>query len=85
MNFDERILKLIDLLRFEKKIKSEADFCRKIEMLPQRLTKIRNKKQYFTAVNIQKICEEFNVNANWIFGIQDKVYNENNSIEIKDV
>jgi len=82
---DKRMLRLIDLLRFENKIKSELDFCNAIEMLPQKITKVRNGSQHFTVKQIESACEKFNVNANWIFGLNDSVYNEKNSIKIKDI
>lgn len=49
-------------------------------MKSQALTKIKNGKQRFTVHQIHKACEIYKVNANWIFGFQDNVYNEKNSI-----
>lgn len=85
MTPDKKMLRLIDLLIFEKKIKNASEFCRSIEILPQTLTKVKKEFQSFTLGHVQKTCKEYNVNANWIFGIQDEVYNEKNSVKIKDI
>ena len=82
---DTRMLRLIDLLRFEGKIKNDADFCNIIDIKPQKLSKVKKGNQQFTAEQIYNVCKNFNVNANWIFGTQDNVYNEMNSIEIRDI
>lgn len=83
-NSDKAILRLIDLLIFEKKIKFESDFANSISMLPQTLSRIKSGKNHFTVLQIQSICRHYNVNANWIFGIQKNVFNDKNSIEIID-
>lgn len=82
---DKRILRLIDLLIFEKKITSTADFCSQIEMLNQTVSKIKAGKNHFTVLQIETICKKFNVNANWLFGFESKVFNTSDSIEIKKV
>jgi len=85
MNPDKRMLRFIDLLMFEKKIKFNADFCKSIDMRTQTLTKIRNGDQHFTLQQVQKACEVYNLNANWVFGIKENVYNTKNSIKLKDI
>lgn len=85
MTPDKRMLRLIDLLIFEKKIRYFSDFCQSIGMKNQTLTKIKNGSQHFTVLQVQSACNVYNVNANWIFGIQDNVYNEKNSIKIREV
>jgi transcriptional regulator with XRE-family HTH domain len=82
-NPDERILRLIDLLKYEKKITTQQEFCEAIGMVRQTITKIRNQTSYFTVKQIDIICKKYNVNANWIFGIQTNVFLTENSIEIK--
>lgn len=82
---DKRMLMLMDLLILQKKIKYNYEFCENIGMMSQTLIKIKNGKQHFTPRHIQAACEKFNVNANWIFAIQNNVFNEKNSIEIKNI
>jgi len=69
---------------FEKKILSVRDFCGHIKILEQTITKIKKGTAHFTVLQIESICRKFNVNANWIYGIENKVFNTSKSIEITD-
>ncbi len=71
---DKQILHLIDVLIFKKKIKNPSEFCDSIGLLRQTLTKIKNGKQHFTPPYIELICKTYNVNANWIFGIENEIF-----------
>ena len=82
---DKRILKLIELLIFQKQVYSIRQFCIEIEILEQTITKIKNGTAHFTVSQIGNICKKFNVNANWIYGIENNVFNTSKSIEIADV
>jgi len=72
---DKKIIELIDLLKYQKKISSTKDFCREIEVLAQTVSKIKKGSNHFTVQQIEIICKKYNVNANWIFGLQDEVFN----------
>jgi hypothetical protein len=76
---DKKILHLIDVLIFEKKIKNPSEFCDTIGMLRQTLTKIKNGKQHFTPPYIELICKTYTVNANWIFGLNPNIFQNHNS------
>jgi DNA-binding Xre family transcriptional regulator len=82
---DERILRLIDLLIYQKKISSIKDFCLQIEMLEQTVSKIKKGSSHFTVNQIESICKIFNVNANWIFGLEKTVFNTLSSIELSEI
>lgn len=84
-NTDKRILRLIDVLIFQNKASRDADFCREIQLLPQTLSKIRKGTNHFTVTHIENIIQKYNVNANWIFGTDKKVFNMSGSIEISEV
>ena len=84
-NIDKRILRLIELLKNESQISSYYQFCNEIGMLKQTITKIKNGTAHFTVLQIESICKKYNVNANWIFGIEKNVFNNSKSIEIADV
>ena len=56
------------------KINSESDFCERIGLLKQNLSRIKKGVAHFTPVHIEKICKVFKVNANWIFGIQKNTF-----------
>ena len=79
---DIHILRLIDYLKFEKKVSSTSDFCSEIKMQKQNISKIKKGTSHFTVQNIETICKKYNVNANWVFGIDSKVFNHKNSVEI---
>lgn len=79
---DKRILRLIDLLIFQRKISYVKEFCDEIGILTQSVSKIKKGTTHFTVNHIEKICSKYNVNANWIFGIEDEVFNDNNSIKL---
>lgn len=82
INPDERILRLIDLLKFEKKITTTKDFCLKVGMYEQSISKIKKGENHFTVGQIESICLQFNVDANWIFGLEKKVFRSAQSVEI---
>jgi hypothetical protein len=79
---DERILRLIDLLKFQKIIKTINQFCDEIGVLRQTVYKIRNEDAGFTVAHINMICKKYNVNANWIIGIEKTVFRTEGSIEL---
>jgi hypothetical protein len=82
---DKRILRLIELLIFQKQISFIKDFCMEIDMQDQTITKIKKGTSHFTVQQIETMCKKYKVNANWIFGIDSKVFNTPKSIEIKEV
>ncbi len=82
---DKRIIKLIELLIFQRKISFVKEFCEEIGILTQSVSKIKKGLNHFTVKHIETICRIYNVNANWIFGIDDTVFNSENSIKIKEV
>lgn len=79
---DERILHLIDLLRFQKTIKTINQFCDEVGVLRQTIYKIRKGDAGFTVAHINTICRKYKVNANWIFGIEENIFFNENNIKI---
>lgn len=84
-DIDKRALKLVELLIFQKKIKNATEFCTEIEIQKQNFSKIKKGEARFTIGHIQKICKKYNVNSNWILGIEKKVFRTAESIEITNV
>ena len=82
---DKRIIRLIELLIFQKKISSTRAFCNEIGILEQTISKVKRGLNHFTVLHIETICKTYNVNTNWIFGFEKKVFNTPKSIEITDV
>lgn len=82
---DLKIFELIKLLQELGTIKYQYDFGDSIGILKQNLTKIKKGEVHFTTEHIKKICEVFNVNANWIFGIQNNVFNNVKTLKNKEI
>lgn len=74
---DEKILRLIDLLIFQKKINYMRDFCNEIGLLEQTVSKIKKGYCHFTVQHIQNICKIYKVNSNWILGIEENPFRPN--------
>ncbi|URM37197.1 helix-turn-helix domain-containing protein [Flavobacterium anhuiense] len=81
---DRRLLRLIDLLIYQNKISTLGNFSDIIGMKQQNISKIKKGETHFTVGHIENICHKFNVNANWIFGLEKKVFNMPGSVEITD-
>lgn len=71
---DHQILLLIEILKELGVIKYGTDFCEAIGLRKQNLVKIKNGTNHFTPEHIEKVVKTYNVNANWIFGVGEKVF-----------
>lgn len=71
---DENIIRLIDLLKFHKRILSTKEFCEEIGVLEQTVSKVKKGLNHFTVLHIEMICKKYNINANWIFGIEKEIF-----------
>lgn len=72
---DTKILRLIDLLKFEEKISSIDEFLKTVDISRSTLSKIRNGYgNHFTVKHIENLCKAYKINANWIFGIEDEIF-----------
>ncbi len=78
---DKKILYLIDLLIFNNKIDNVRQFCKKIGMLEQTISKIKKGASHFTVKHIKSIGEVYNVNINWIFDIEEVIYLKNVGVQ----
>ena len=86
MNYiDNKIISLIDNLKAVGKAESDNDFCLQINLLRQNLLRIRQSKAHFTPQHIQNICKVYKVNANWIFGLSNVVFNRKQYNDFKPI
>lgn len=76
-SIDIRIINLIGILKANGTIRFDVEFCRAIDLRKQNLYNIRCGKNRFTTEHIYAIVNEYNVNANWIFGVTDVVFRVN--------
>lgn len=80
---DTQMLLLIDILKTYKTIRFDKEFCDEVGLLKQNLIKIKNGEKHFTAGHIEKAIWSFKVNANWIFGVSDKIFLGNKNEHIR--
>ncbi|UYW02076.1 hypothetical protein K5I29_04025 [Flavobacterium agricola] len=71
---DKRMIEVIEYLIAQKKVKNKRWFCLSIDMTPETYYKILKGINHFTTVQIQKTCDLYKVNANYIFGIEDNMF-----------
>ena len=79
---DKKIFDLMELLLSYGKIRFKVDFCRAVGMYPQILNQIESGRNHFTLEQVNSICKAYDVNANWIIGAEDNVFNKNKSVQI---
>lgn len=72
--YDKNIIKLIDILLIENLVGSKTEFYDVIKSSRQTVSKIKKGINHFTPLQIAIICKKYNVNANFIFGIQSNVF-----------
>jgi hypothetical protein len=73
-NSDKNILQLIEDLKKLGLIKFDSQFCDSIGLKKQNLNPIKKGLAHFTGFHIEQICLVYSVNANYIFGISDKIF-----------
>lgn len=76
---DKNILQLIDHLKQLGRFEFDYEFCERIGLLSQNLIRIKQGLTHFTPAHIEMICKIYKVNANWIFGLSKKMFNDRNS------
>lgn len=81
---DKNILKLIQLLKFQKVIKSDKQFDESINTIAGTVSKVSKGKTHFTVTHIETICERYNVNANFIFGFDEVVFRDKSKKKISE-
>ncbi len=72
--YDKNIIALIEILTLENKISSKTEFYDEIKTIRQTISKIKKGINHFTPTQIEIICRKYNVNANWIFGIEKNIF-----------
>lgn len=71
---DFKMLQVVDHILQLGKERFKKDICEHIGIHAQTLRNIREGKQHFTAENIRMMVMEYNVNLNYIFGLEDNVF-----------
>ncbi len=71
---DKHILQLIEILKNSGKIRYDTEFCEAIDLRKQNLVNIKAGRNHFTPEHIEKVIKQYHVNANWIFGVSEKIF-----------
>ncbi len=77
---DRKLLQLAEILKSEKKITSDKEFCAIIEIDPGNYAKVKkgenypDQKYHFTPLHIENACKKLNINAAWIFDQSTEIY-----------
>jgi hypothetical protein len=69
---DRKMFEAIATLKYRGDIRFRQEFCDAIEIPKQNIRQVRLGRQHFTAKQIMLACKEYNINANWIFGLSDQ-------------
>jgi hypothetical protein len=69
-----KMLELVEILKHHSIIKTNQDFCNQLGISKQLFNAIKNQGQYFTFLNIYNAVIAYNVNANWIFGLEKNIF-----------
>lgn len=75
---DQQMLLLIIQLKEAGTIRFNQEFCDELGIPKTYLDQVRNRGRSFTAEHIAAACRAYNVNANWILGIEDAVFRTSN-------
>ena len=81
---DKNILKLVELLKLQKRILTTKEFSDSIGMLNSTISRVPQGKCHFTAEQILLICKKYNVNANFIFGFDEVVFRDKSNKKLSD-
>jgi transcriptional regulator with XRE-family HTH domain len=81
---DKNILKLVELLKLQKRILTTKEFSESIGMLNSTISRVPQGKCHFTVEQILLICKKYNVNANFIFGFDDVVFRDKSNKKLSD-
>ena len=71
---DRNMLKLISSLKSTGAIRFNQDFFDEIDFLKQNFVNVKAGTQHFTVSHIENACKKYNVNANWIFGLEKEMF-----------
>lgn len=70
---DKRMIDLVKVLKDRGDIRFTQEFCDAVGILKQNYRNVKEGTQYFTPLHIANACKEYNINANWIFGLSDQM------------
>ena len=82
---NKRFIYSVDLLISEKKVKSKSVIAKNIQIKPNTLSEILNKRMNIGLDTLALFCEEFNVSANWLLLGKNKSSEASKNKKLKDL
>ena len=79
--WNQRVIKIMEEAVLYGKVKTKRDFLKSIGFHPENLRQVENGKQSFRLEHLHKLAMRYNVNINWLFGLDNEV----NRKPVKDV
>ena len=76
------MLELAELLQDSGKIRFRQDFLDVIGMPKQHFRRVVLGQQHFSPEQIGRACAEYRVNANWILGLEEKIWTVRKALEL---
>ncbi len=73
---DQKMLELFDILISNGKVKYYYEVCEAIGIQPQTMRNIRIGRQSFSAEHIRMMSKVYDVNLNYIYDFEDKIFNK---------
>ena len=71
---EAKVIEFIDYLKESGVVRFKAEIYEKTGITRQYYTSIkRGEAKRFTSTQIQSLCEHYKINANWIFGVSEKM------------
>ena len=83
MYTDKKMLELIEYLKSIGKIRYDNEFCEAAGLKPQNLIRIKQGLAHFTPDHIRNICEEYRINANWVFELETTIFRRQKRVNVK--
>lgn len=74
MTPEQRIVHFVELLKSSGAIRFYKQFYDTTGIRRQYFVSVRSGKNRFTTNQIEAICKNYEINANWIFGVSDQIY-----------
>lgn len=71
---DKKLVELVDYLKKNGYIKFTQQFIDSIGMSKQLYGHIKAGRQSFTVKQIIDACDLYNINANWVFGLEETIF-----------
>ena len=81
---NKRFIYSVDLLISEKKVKSKSVIAKNIQIKPNTLSEILNKRMNIGLDTLALFCEAFNVSANWLLLGKNKSSEASKNKKLKD-